>query len=151
MQLGEAAAGGLQDLPAGIRRTGKTESFHPGRFDQGLAHDTAASHNQVEGASGQLRTMDYFAQRPGGARHQVGWFEDHRVAVSQSRRDFPGRNRNGKIPWGNDANDPHRLPQNIDFDPGSDGVQVLALDAQCLTCEELEYLAGASDFGNRFR
>ncbi|MNT12730.1 hypothetical protein D3C72_1476700 [compost metagenome] len=65
LQLGEAAAGGLQDLPAGIRRTGKTESFHPGRFDQGLAHDTAASHNQVEGASGQLRTMDYFAQRPG--------------------------------------------------------------------------------------
>src|SRR5581483_12475338 len=75
---------------------------------------------------------------------------DDGIAVTDRRRDLPGRDGDRKIPRRDDADDSDRLPGHRDFDAGPHARHGLAGKAQGLAREEIENLAGADGLADAF-
>jgi hypothetical protein len=93
---------------------------------------------------------DDFGQRPGTAGHQVGGLQHHAVAEGQRGCDLPGRNGNGEVPGGDEADDADRLAGDFHADVGAHRGHDLAREAQAFAGEELEDVAGAGGFADAF-
>src|SRR5690606_35565367 len=145
-----ARRGLLEYLAPGRHRAGKGNGFYARVFDKGRAHDRTAAHDQIENPLRQPAAADDFGQGPCRTWHQVGRLEHHAVSVSQCRRDFPGRNGNGKVPGRNDADDPDGFARYLYLNARPYRGHGVAFDAQRLAGEELEDLTGSGDFGNPF-
>jgi hypothetical protein len=86
----------------------------------------------------------------GGARHEVSRLKHHGIAVTQRRRDLPGRDRNREIPGRNDADDANRLTSHLDLDAGPHTRDLLAHQPQRLAGEEIENLTGPGHLSDTF-
>jgi len=117
---------------------------------QSLADLAAAAHDEVEGAGGQAAAVEDLGQRPAAGGHQLGRLEHHGVAIGQGGRDLPGGDGEGEVPGRDHRDHADRLAGDVHLHPGAHRGQGLAADAQRLTREELEDVAGAGDLGDGF-
>lgn len=151
LHLGATRHAGLDDAATDAHRTGEAHGIDLPGVDDGLADLTTAAHHQVEHAGREARPGDDLGDGPGAARHQVGRLDHHAVAEGQRRGDLPGRDGDGEVPGGDQADHAQRLAGDLDADPGADRLQRLASLAQALAGEELEDIAGTGDFADGFR
>ncbi|MNF66278.1 hypothetical protein D3C84_480650 [compost metagenome] len=117
-------------------------------LNDGFTDHPAAAHHQVEHPGREAGAGDDFGNRPGAARHQIGRFQHHAVAVGQGRGDLPGRNGDGEIPRGDQADHPQRLAGHFHRDAGAHRGQHFAGLAQAFAGVELEDIAGAAHFAD---
>ena len=62
----------------------------------------------------------------GRARHEIGGFDHHGIAIGQRRGDLPGRNGDGEIPRRDQADDAQRFARDLDVDAGAHRREFLA-------------------------
>src|SRR5258708_12605761 len=73
----------------------------------------------MEDAGGKAGGCDDFGERVSRARHDLRRLEHDGVAVTQRRRNLPGRDRDRKIPWRDQADDADRLARDLDLEAGT--------------------------------
>ena len=112
MALAQAAA----TLRAGGDRAREGDRVDFFVVENRLADDRASPDDEIEHALGNAGAHDDFGQRVGAARDEIGGLEDDRVAISERRRDLPGRDREREVPRRDDADDPERLACDLNVD-----------------------------------
>jgi len=77
--------------------------------DNFIAGLRSGSENQIQNTGRHSGGFKYLDDADRGAGRDCRRFENHCVAGDQGRREFPGRNRYRKIPWGDAGHNPERL------------------------------------------
>ena len=116
-----------------------------------LANHRAAPDDQIKYALRHAGAHDDFSERMGATGDKVGGLEDDRVAIGQSRRDLPRRDREREVPRRDDADDPEGLARDLDIDVRPDAREFLARNPQGFAGEEVEDLPGSGRFANSLR
>ena len=81
---------------------------------------------------------DDLRQRPGAARCRICWLEHDGVPVGEGRGDFPGRNRDRKIPGRDERDHANRLARDVHRHAGPHRGDQLAGGPQRLAGENLK-------------
>src|ERR1700683_2499852 len=90
-------------------RSGKREPVHVRILHQLIAGFAPRTHHQVQHARRQSRLFENLHGLHCRQRRQRRRLEHHRIPAHQCRRDFPYRNRHGKIPRSDRAHHSQRL------------------------------------------
>ena len=87
-------------------RSGKADGVDAGMFHHTRADAAAAPHDKVEDPVRTARILEDAGDFPGAAGCQVCRFQDHAIAVGQCRCGLPDRDRDGKVPRCDQADNP---------------------------------------------
>ena len=96
------------------RAAGEGDLGDLGMRHQRLAHHGAIAGHDIDHAGRQAQFLDHelheFEQR-GGC--ELGWFDHHRAAGRQRRRQLPGRQHQGRVPWRDERTHADRLFEDV--------------------------------------
>src|SRR5262249_21320004 len=87
----------------------------------------------------------------GAAGNEIRGFEDHGVALGESRRDLPRGDGERKVPRRDNSDDPERLSRDLDVDIWPDAREFLAGNPQSFAGEEVEDLSRSGRLADAFR
>ena len=117
--------------------------------DDRIADLAPAAENQIEHAGRQSALREDLDDQGGGERRQARRFEDDGIARHERGRDFPNRDRDGKVPRRDDGDGSDRLLQCVAEVVRQLGRNGLARDPPRLAREEFDDVDGALDFAAR--
>ena len=149
--IGRRSGRGRRDLATDCNRPRERYRSDVGMPQQSLANLTASPHDEVEDAGRQSGSRNDLRKSVCRAGHEIGWLEHHAIAISQRRRNLPGRNRDRKVPRRDQCHDADRFARHLDVYSGSDAGDLLAGRPHRLPGEEGENLSSADNLADALR